>query len=100
MIVMFIFILIISYVSCIVYVKYKMKEESESILEKIKNEVDRRNLDNLIKLSEKAQNPDGYNSNIIQYQEEIALYTGSRALASPKETFADFLSLLIKLLTF
>lgn len=95
-----ILIAVISYVLCVIHVKIKMKEESSDILQKIKNEVDLRNLDNLVKFSEKAQNPEGYNRNIVQYQEEIALYTGRRALSSPKETFEDFFASLKKLLTF
>ena len=92
--------LLISYIICVIYVKRKMKADSENILKKIKDEVDLRNLDNLIKFSEKKQNPEGYNSNIIEYQEEIAIYTGRRALTSPKETFEDFFLMLDKLLTF
>jgi hypothetical protein len=100
MIILFMTLLLISYLSCIAYVKQKMKEDSKNILEMIKNRVDKRNLENLIKLSEKAQNPEGYNNNIVQYQEEITLYTGIRAMSSPRETFEDFLALLNKLLTF
>lgn len=91
--------LLISYIICVIYVKRKMKADSESILKKIKEEVDLKNLDNLIKFSEKKQNPESYNSNIIEYQEEIAIYTGQRVLASPKETFEDFFLMLNRLLT-
>lgn len=96
----FMTIFIASYITCIAYIKIKMRADSENILKKIKDDVDKKNLDNLVKLSEKKQNPEGYNSNIIQYQEEIALYTGMRALASPRETFEDFFLILKKLLTF
>lgn len=100
MIAVLIFMLLTSYILCIAYVKVKMKAEAEAILKRIKDKVDQRNLDNLVKLSEKKRNPEGYNKNIVQYQDEIALYTGMRALSSPKETFEDFFALLVKLLTF
>jgi hypothetical protein len=75
-----------------------MKIDADSIISQIKNEVDKKNLNNLVKFSEKKLNPESYNSNIVQYQEEIALYTGRRALISPKETFEDFCLYCSKLL--
>lgn len=92
-------LIILSYIICIAYVKQKMKRDSEAILQEIKEAVDKRNLENLVKLSEKKQNPDSYNQNIIKYEDEVALYTGNRALRSPIETFTDFFETLIKLLT-
>ena len=82
--------LIFSYVMCIMYVKRKMKKDSEKILHDLKNEIDKKNLENLVKLSEKKQNPDSYNDNIIKYEDEVAIYTGMRALKSPIETLGDF----------
>ena len=82
--------LIFSYVMCIMYVKGKMKKDSEKILQDLKNEIDKKNLENLVKLSEKKQNPDSYNDNIIKYEDEVAIYTGMRALKSPIETLGDF----------
>jgi hypothetical protein len=75
---------------CIFYVKMKMKSDSEKILKDLKDEIDRRNLENLVKLSERKQNPDSYNDNIVKYEDEVAIYTGLRALKSPIETLADF----------
>jgi hypothetical protein len=75
---------------CIFYVKMKMKSDSEKILKDLKDEIDKRNLENLVKLSERKQNPDAYNNNIIKYEDEVAIYTGLRALKSPIETLADF----------
>lgn len=75
---------------CIMYVKRKMKKDSEKILQDLKNEIDKKNLENLVKLSEKKQNPDSYNDNIIKYEDEVAIYTGMRALKSPVETLGDF----------
>jgi hypothetical protein len=75
---------------CIMYVKRKMKKDSEKILQDLKNEIDKKNLENLVKLSEKKQNPDSYNDNIIKYEDEVAIYTGMRALKSPIETLGDF----------
>jgi hypothetical protein len=75
---------------CIFYVKMKMKSDSEKILKDLKDEIDRRNLENLVKLSERKQNPDSYNDNIVKYEDEVAIYTGLRALKSPVETLADF----------
>jgi hypothetical protein len=72
------------------YVKGKMKKDSEKILQDLKNEIDKKNLENLVKLSEKKQNPDSYNDNIIKYEDEVAIYTGMRALKSPIETLGDF----------
>ncbi len=72
------------------YVKRKMKKDSEKILQDLKNEIDKKNLENLVKLSEKKQNPDSYNDNIIKYEDEVAIYTGMRALKSPIETLGDF----------
>jgi hypothetical protein len=72
------------------YVKRKMKKDSEKILQDLKNEIDKKNLENLVKLSEKKQNPDSYNDNIIKYEDEVAIYTGMRALKSPVETLGDF----------
>jgi hypothetical protein len=75
---------------CIFYVKMKMKSDSEKILKDLKDEIDKRNLENLVKLSERKQNPDSYNDNIVKYEDEVAIYTGLRALKSPVETLADF----------
>jgi hypothetical protein len=75
---------------CIMYVKRKMKKDSEKILQDLKNEIDKKNLENLVKLSEKKQNPDSYNDNIIKYEDEVAIYAGMRALKSPIETLGDF----------
>jgi hypothetical protein len=72
------------------YVKRKMKKDSEKILQDLKNEIDKKNLENLVKLSEKKQNPDSYNDNIIKYEDEVAIYAGMRALKSPIETLGDF----------
>jgi hypothetical protein len=91
--------IIISYIICVAYVKQKMKVEAYKILQDLKNDIDKKNLDNLLKLSEKKQNPEAYNENIIKYDEEVALYTGIRALKSPIETFYDFFAYLKKLLT-
>jgi hypothetical protein len=77
-----------------------MKRDSDRILQEIKEDVDKRNLENLVKLSEKKQNPDAYNQNIVKYEDEVSLYTGTRALRSPIETFTDFFETLSKLLTF
>lgn len=77
-----------------------MKRDSDQILQDLKNKIDKKNLENLLQLSEKKQNPDSYNRNIIKYEDEIALYTGIRILKAPFETFADFFRVLIKLLTF
>lgn len=85
---------------CMLYVKWKMKRDSDQILQDLKSEIDKKNLENLLKLSEKKQNPDSYNKNIIKYEDEVALYTGIRILKSPGETFADFFETLMKLLTF
>jgi hypothetical protein len=86
----YLFIILCSYVMCIFYVKMKMKSDSEKILKDLKDEIDKRNLENLVKLSERKQNPDAYNNNIIKYEDEVAIYTGLRALKSPIETLADF----------
>jgi hypothetical protein len=67
-----------------------MKSQSSEILEEIRKTVDKKNLDNLVKLSEKKQNPDSYNQNLTNYQDEAAIYAGIRALKSPFETFSDF----------
>lgn len=67
-----------------------MKRDSVEILQDLKDEIDKKNLENLVKLSEKKQNPDSYNDNIIKYEDEVAIYTGLRALKSPIETLADF----------
>jgi hypothetical protein len=75
---------------CVFYVKMKMKSDSEKILKDLKDEIDKRNLENLVKLSERKQNPDSYNDNIVKYEDEVAIYTGLRALKSPVETLADF----------
>ena len=75
---------------CVFYVKMKMKSDSEKILKDMKDEIDKRNLENLVKLSERKQNPDSYNDNIVKYEDEVAIYTGLRALKSPIETLADF----------
>jgi hypothetical protein len=75
---------------CVFYVKMKMKRDSEKILKDLKDEIDKRNLENLVKLSERKQNPDSYNDNIVKYEDEVAIYTGLRALKSPVETLADF----------
>jgi hypothetical protein len=83
-------IILVSYVMCILYVKWKMKRDSEKILQDLKDEIDKRNLENLVKLSEKKQNPGSYNDNIIKYEEEVAIYAGLRALKSPIETCTDF----------
>lgn len=91
-------IIIISYFLCIIYIKNKIKKNSTQILEELKLKIDKDNLDNLIKLSEKKQNPIKYNENIIEYQEYIAIYTGIRALKSPVETFRDFFILLENLI--
>jgi hypothetical protein len=80
---------------CILYVKMKMKSDSEKILKDLKDEIDKRNLENLVKLSERKQNPDAYNNNIIKYEDEVAIYTGLRALKSPIETLADFFETLV-----
>lgn len=77
-----------------------MKDEANKILQDLKDDIDKKNLDNLVRLSEKRQNPEAYNENIIKYDEEIALYAGLRALKSPIETFYDFFLNLNKLLTF
>lgn len=82
--------IIFSYVLCVLYVKRKMKRDSVEILQDLKDEIDKKNLENLVKLSEKKQNPDSYNDNIIKYEDEVAIYTGLRALKSPIETLADF----------
>lgn len=82
--------LIFSYVMCVIHVKRKMKTDSEKILQDLKDEIDKKNLENLVKLSEKKQNPDSYNNNIIKYEDEVAIYTGMRALKSPIETLGDF----------
>jgi hypothetical protein len=84
------FIILNSYVMCVFYVKMKMKSDSEKILKDLKDEIDKRNLENLVKLSERKQNPDSYNDNIVKYEDEVAIYTGIRALKSPVETLADF----------
>ena len=83
--------IIISYILCIIYIKIKMHENSSQILEELKLKIDKNNLENLMKLSEKEQTPISYNENIIKYEEYIAIYTGYRALKSPFETFEDFL---------
>jgi hypothetical protein len=95
-----ILIIILSYVLSVIYVKKKMLGESSQILEEIKGKVDKVNLENLVKLSDKKQNPDSYNSNIAKYEEEAAIYAGRRALESPKEVFSDLFEFLKKLLTF
>jgi hypothetical protein len=77
-----------------------MKSESSEILEEIRREVDKKNLGNLVKLSEKQLNPDTYNENLSNYREAAAIYAGMRALKSPIETFTDFFRNLQKLLTF
>lgn len=83
-------IVILSYFLCVFYVKLKMKSESSDILEEIRKDVDSKNLDNLVKLSEKKLNPDSYNSSLSNYREAAAIYAGMRALKSPLETFTDF----------
>jgi hypothetical protein len=83
-------LVITSYVLCVFYVKLKMKSESSDILEEIRKNVDSKNLDNLVKLSEKKLNPDSYNSSLFNYREAAAIYAGMRALKSPLETFTDF----------
>lgn len=83
-------LVILSYVICVIYVKAKMKEDSSEILEEIRKEVDKKNLDNLMKFSEKKLTPEGYNKNIAGYKEAAAIYAGTRALRSPIETFGDF----------
>lgn len=81
---------ITSYVLCIVYVKAKMKESTSQILEEIRKEVDKKNLNNLMQFSEKKITPEGYNDNITGYKEAAVIYAGTRALRSPIETFSDF----------
>ena len=75
-----------------------MLTESSQILEIIKGRVDRANLDNLVKLSDKKQNPDSYNSNIAKYEEEAAIYAGRRALESPIEVFEDLFKVFEKVI--
>lgn len=87
---MIFFLVIASYVLCVIYVKAKMKASSSEILEEIRKDVDKKNLDNLMKFSEKKLTPEGYNENIIAYKEAAAIYAGTRALRSPIETFSDF----------
>ena len=90
--------IILSYALCVFYVKKKMLTESSQILEIIKGRVDRANLDNLVKLSDKKQNPDSYNSNIAKYEEEAAIYAGRRALESPIEVFEDLFKVFEKVI--
>lgn len=93
-----VFAIILSYALCVFYVKKKMLTESSQILEIIKGRVDRANLDNLVKLSDKKQNPDSYNSNIAKYEEEAAIYAGRRALESPIEVFEDLFKVFEKVI--